>query len=743
MHAIPMPCRPLAANDNRFWSPADELHQQEQRRLRYKRIVHEWTEKLRARLDQDVNALCNLLLEGGDDVLVAHSDPAHAVTQPSHLLAIREEPGDTEGAPAPPPLVEAAGAGVLVRSPTIGTDASRRPSGADDGLISWRTSALSGVPMYRSEYRSPSGAPSTPSVQVQNFETLPRWTNSEKTVQESDPSRMEHLVFEDEEPVLVKSYDGRTSVFQRCIAYPSSPKRLVWDFVGALLIMYDLFTILLQVFGPPETAFDMFMQWFSLTFWTLNMVASVFVGYVDNGVTIVIFRDIVWNYLKTWFAVDIFVVGLDWLFTIIHYASGGTSGSDGNFVKLLRILRLFRIVRLVRLLKLRSFANAVSDLVESEHLGIIVSIARMLITLLVINHIIACAWFSLGTSMNGTGWVDNEGFQYATWYHKYATSLHWAITQFTPASMSVQPHNFVERIFAVAIVVFALIVFAYILGSITGSLTQLRLLTENTSKQLWELRRHLKKNNVSPILSSRILRYVEHALDSNHQHATTKNVQLLPLLTEQLKSELETEICMPQLSVHPLFDHLSKVSRVTIHRTSNTAIEHKYFARADIAFITGEHPTHMYIVVSGSLVYNRIDSQGQERRELVDKGEDWMAEPVLWMKSWVHLGMLTALKECNLMLLNPTKFGNIVHLNPGAYNLVLTYVKNFMQWINSVSDDDLSDIWQGENVSSRHRKFMELKEHSLRGATGIGKLMQSWYVQSNTDISWVSERSGV
>merc|ERR1719414_2266156 len=101
------------------------------------------------------------------------------------------------------------------------------------------------------------------------------------------------------------------------------------------------------------------------------------------------------------------------------------------------------------------------------------------------------------------------------------TAFHWSITQFTPASMSVQPTNLVERTFAVAVVVCALVGFSYVVGSITGSLTQLRGIHEEESKIFWELRRYLKRNKVNPELSYRIQRYCEHAWHSQQENQST------------------------------------------------------------------------------------------------------------------------------------------------------------------------------------------------------------------------------
>ncbi|OLP81346.1 hypothetical protein AK812_SmicGene38126 [Symbiodinium microadriaticum] len=294
--------------------------------------------------------------------------------------------------------------------------------------------------------------------------------------------------------------------------------------------------------------------------------------------------------------------------------------------------------------------------------------------------------------------------------------------------MHVQPHTLSERMFAIGTVVFALVGFSYVVGSISGSLAQLRGMTENRARQFWELRRHLRKNHVSITLSARIQKYAEHVLESQEDNVPAKDVKLLSVLSEQLRSELECEICMPHFSVHPLFARLCVVSRVTIHRLANNAIYNKLLARTDTLFIPGETATHMYIVVAGRLVYSRFDSKNDEHKELVDKGEDWISEPVLWTSTWVHLGLLTALTECALMVLDPVQFGRIVNLNPDANMLATTYVKNFIAWINSVERDSLSDIWQGENVSPRVASFMELDENQFRNAKSLAAKLMNWQV---------------
>eukprot|EP00931_Biecheleriopsis_adriatica_P060450 TRINITY_DN36307_c0_g1_i1.p1 TRINITY_DN36307_c0_g1~~TRINITY_DN36307_c0_g1_i1.p1 ORF type:complete len:741 (-),score=129.71 TRINITY_DN36307_c0_g1_i1:82-2304(-) len=728
MDRVPAPIKPTAAVENDLEPSVVTAATLE---LQRRHLIEEWARscrnKLDARFEEDMEALSRLV---------------HDIT----ASAVSSDPVRPEG---PHPIVQSGAAvllgntrmlkkqaGVLVpeaesvHDAPAPIDAMSALPHADHKLARMHSSlsapasfiCFSGPErkrevLQRSEYRQSRMGPLD--VQYHNFKSLSTWTKAEDSIRiVGADAPLPNDNSDDNDAMVIQEYNGKLRHF---LVFPSSHKKLTWDFFGALLILHDLLSITLQVFNPPETSFSVVMQWVTLTYWTVNMLVSVLVGYVEKGIFVMVPKKILLNYVKTWFAVDLVVVGSDWAFTIGSLAYGVSSNAGEDSIKIIRSIRLFRMVRLVRILRLRKTMESLSDLVDSEYISIIVSIAKMLTLLLLVNHVIACVWFWIGNSEDSSGWVYEHGFDSDTvhWHYQYATSLHWSVTQFTPSSMSVQPQNMMERTFAIGIVFFALVGFSYVVGSISGSLAQLRGMTENRSRQFWELRRHMRKNHVSITLSTRIQKYVEHILDSEHENIPTKNIKLLSLLSEQLRSELECEIRMPHFAVHPLFDHLCVVSRVTIHRLANNAIQNKLLARNDTLFIPGEGATHMYIVVAGRLVYSRVDSQGEERKELVDKGEDWIAEPVLWTSAWIHLGLLTALKESDLMVLDPHMFGRIVKLNPDAFLLAVTYANNFLNWINAVERDSLSDVWQGENVGEQVTGFMELDESHSRSSKGF------------------------
>jgi len=493
------------------------------------------------------------------------------------------------------------------------------------------------------------------------------------------------------------------------ICYPNCQFKLCWDAIGAAMIFYDLFIIpLLQAFNPSQNLFLMVMDWLTLIYWTLSMGGSVLVGYVHDGRIVLDPKMIFVRYLKTWFIIDVLVVVPDWAFTI--FASTAAVEQNAKSVKLLRFLRLIRMTRLLRLLKLRKIFDSLSDFIVSEYVSIFANIAKMIIVLLAINHFIGCIWFVVGSAFEDAEdtWIKAHGFDGKDWVYQYATAFHWSITQFTPASMHVQPQNRIERFFAITVVVFGLVGFSYLVGSITGSLTQIRSLHEDASKQFWDLRRYLKQNQIGTTLSIRIQKYLEHAWQNQRTSISIGSIKLLKLLSEQLFAELQSELFVPHLSIHPLFLHLNTVSPITIHRLANAALGRKWLARDDLLFIAGESPTHMYVVASGQLEYSRVDSQSKPHREIVDKSEDWISEPVLWTAAWIHIGGLAAITESDLVLVAPGPFGKMIRMNPVACSLAITYLKNFMNWLNSVPPDDHSDISQGENVTQMVYGFMEV-----------------------------------
>lgn len=488
-----------------------------------------------------------------------------------------------------------------------------------------------------------------------------------------------------------------------CIGSPGSPIRLTWDLIGFAFILYDMIMIPLKTFSPPDILVLEILDWTILIFWTLNVGMSCTVGYVYKGHLVMTRGKILLHYLKTWFVLDLAVLVPDWFLTIQSLANKdneNAGSSAGEAVKMLRILRLTKCFRLLRAAKLKKMLQTITDEIDSEFTGIVVNLLKMIALLLIINHFIASLWYAVGTLDSDESWVKAVQYEDREWYEKYLLSYHWGITQFTPASkVPVQPVNIGERLFAIFVVIFALVGFAYIVGSITGSLTQLRAMAEDADKQFYQVRRYLRQNEVTQSLRSRIIRFLEHAYAKSRSRADAQNIRIFGLLSESLRSELRLEIVLPLLKVHPFLLRLSVEFMPTLQRIAS-CIGNKILSVGEVLFFPGEKATHMYFLEMGQLKYLRAEQNVQ----VVEQKANWIAEPALWT-SWIHLGRAMAVMESDVMIMNPKSFADMVTLSPAAFELVATYAANFVAWMNS-QISDITDIFDSAEMFDKLSKFL-------------------------------------
>merc|ERR1719204_7691 len=145
--------------------------------------------------------------------------------------------------------------------------------------------------------------------------------------------------------------------------------------------------------------------------------------------------------------------------------------------------------------------NNLYDLIDDEHSFMLAELVKLMLVVIGLNHIIACGWFLVGKSAHGLGmasWISwNENFIELGSDYQYATSLHWSLTQFTPASMDVMSRNILERIYSIVVLLFAMVAFSSVIGTVTTSMTTIRQMKCDKQKQFWKLRRYLSQRRPS------------------------------------------------------------------------------------------------------------------------------------------------------------------------------------------------------------------------------------------------------
>jgi len=504
-----------------------------------------------------------------------------------------------------------------------------------------------------------------------------------------------------------------TEVQGRFILAPNASARMWWDLAGTFLLIYDIIGIPLDAFDPDPHPFTTFMDYMTLVFWTLDIVMSCMTGYVHRGVTIMDPKLIMRNYLKTLFVMDLIVVGPDWVFLFVRMSSpegtSSTSGQGGN--RLVRIMRVVRLARLLRLVKLARGVAMIRDRIESEVMFIVANILKLIVMLLIVNHFLGSLWYFVGTLGKNEGeanWIQAHRFEEEDLGYRYFTALHWSLTQFTPASMDVQPHNILERVVAIFCLVFGLVLFSSFISSITASMTQLRNMSEDKSKQFWLLRRYLRQRGIDKQLTFRILRYVEYAIKEKTVQVSESKVWSLSLLSHRLREELQYEVSFKCLMSHPFFEKAREVSSMSTFQLAEQALSVEMLATADTLFNPGTAATQMFIVAYGQLRYLKMDElylrEMQDCESRLGK-DDWACEQALWTK-WTHLGSLRAASEVRLVAIDAKKFQDVINTDPVAWELARTYAEQYVEWLNETPRGVLSDVSHKTSMVRMVRQFL-------------------------------------
>jgi hypothetical protein len=479
----------------------------------------------------------------------------------------------------------------------------------------------------------------------------------------------------------------------RCLINPGQPSRVMWDLTGMILISYDMMIIPMHMSFQPEPHWiTTAMGWATLLFWSADMFASVCTGYFKNGKLVMDQQSIILNYLKGWFWLDCIVVLPDW----VMKAMGSVTNVAG-LGRILRIARVMRVLRLLRLLKLKKLFALVYDLIDSEVMFIVVNLIQLLTVILVMNHIVACAWYMVGRVSKENGapknWLQDIGLT-PVWESslewKYLTSLHWSITQFTPASMDVSATNAAERFFSIVILFWALVALSSIIGSVSASMTALRNMSSDENKQFWILRRYLRQRHISRDLIQRIIKYLEFQSIQKHNTVLTGSVKLLANLSDQFSIELAHQLNAPTMLDHPFFKFLAEEGSMplTMYRLCSVGLQNHAFAFDEVVFNPGDEGMRMYVVKTGSFEYKLVDNYAVETT-LTPRL--WAAEASLWT-NWRHRGWLSAQRPAEAMGIVPSKLYEVFHLHPRPWYYARNYAVEFVNYLNNIGTSAQTDV---------------------------------------------------
>ncbi|CAE7292067.1 Kcnh7 [Symbiodinium sp. CCMP2592] len=450
--------------------------------------------------------------------------------------------------------------------------------------------------------------------------------------------------------VRINEFVQDDSCLQRFVIPPQNKFQVLWSIVCSLLILWDAITIPLEMFNVPEfgAVLDT-VGIFSFVFWMVDIPLHFFFGVQLEGTTELRPQKLAQLYLRSWFLVDLVVVLIDWMLFLLEAAV--TSSDETSVLKsarYLRTLRLLRLFRLLRVVKLYRELSLLANRFLSTYAYMVMKVVAGLCVMLAINHLIACAWYGIGSWSDGDNtWIKRaemhgagtqEGI--AGFADNYAASMHWALTQFTPATNNIAPYNAAERFFAIWVILLAMGVFSSFIGSISATVSSLRTARADQYQKQSKLLQFFIERDLSVELFGKVQEALKR-VGNLEVRVRESEVSLIQGIPERFKMELHEEMYMSavmKLGCWPSWRNEGQrpFFRNLCHRAMS---EHVSTPGQDF-FLPGADCQRVYVLQSGSMGYSF-----REQIPIPLRSQDVLCLPCLWAE-WYHRGRLTSNAIC-------------------------------------------------------------------------------------------------
>jgi hypothetical protein len=483
---------------------------------------------------------------------------------------------------------------------------------------------------------------------------------------------------------------------ERFVVEPTSMQRTGWDMVSLVLIIYDLLTVPLLVFGYDELDLASNMRSITMVYWTVDILASFLTGYQSElGVVEVRLRVVARDYVRHRFPFDLFVVMMDWIMfwnTVTNLAVIFRLG------KTVRIVRILRLLRLLRLARLKEIGGNVSAAFSSNAVFSLMNILRLIVLVMLINHFFACGWYGVGTLSGGDlsdSWIADLERDDASAFTRYLASYQWSLAQFTPSPTRHGPANTGERLYAILILFIGMVIYSAMLGNVTTIINHARADAFNKMVQDSKLRIYLAENSISDDLAHAITLFIKDK-GIRKRKTTECDVRLIESLPRHLKEELHYEVYSPVLGMHHFFTVVCSHHRSTFVAVCHSAAIEKVLAKGDEPIFFGKNGTSMMFPIAGSLQYKA----GPETDHLVSDNPvtltpgAWITEAPLWIK-WEHLGLVSVHDFCDIVEMDSYEFRKVMVQNTTVLTAFCHYAHLFAKAVKEASEAgmDIDDLW--------------------------------------------------
>lgn len=291
-----------------------------------------------------------------------------------------------------------------------------------------------------------------------------------------------------EEKLLRMSTEDKAVKTTLSIFHPDRGFRNYWNVLISITLLY---TAILMPFTMAFLESGRFDFWSILDLvvdfiYFMDLIINFLTPYHDsNGIIITSRSKIFWNYIRSWFIID--------LLSCIPFDLLGflDTKNPNKFIRFLRLPRLYKLFRISKLLhSLNSNPNSNLFIKLQEFFSIKHSVTRLftsVMTILISLHICSCLWYytSKLEDFNPSTWVVRLGYQDSDIPTLYITSIYWAVTTLTTVGYGdVFAFTVLEKITTFIWIIIGLYFFAFTVGGLASMMANINTKEKNLNNKL-------------------------------------------------------------------------------------------------------------------------------------------------------------------------------------------------------------------------------------------------------------------
>lgn len=449
--------------------------------------------------------------------------------------------------------------------------------------------------------------------------------------------------------------------------HPERTFRMGWDIASLIMIIFIGIVVPVElsfyfeddaVYPLQITVFNNLVDAF---FW-LDIVFNFFTAFYSgpNGVLVNDMQSMAAHYIRGWFFLDAFA-SFPWkhLFALISIGSNGAGSKASELVKVFKYTKAVRMIKVLRILKLGELMQEVEEKMVAAHsLTVCFQLAKMCVTLFIMCHNMACAFFFLGkhvaySEVSGN-WMEAEGLEDASRVAQYTAALYFAITTGTTVGYGdISPTNNLERALASVGLVMAVACIGQFINRASTIINSVREKEQSLSIVKRNVLLFMIKRGVGRELQFKVLRYIIATLESDA--ITDMDQQLKHSLSESLESELALTMTGNVFRQFPLFADADDSILRSLCKVGIT----KRAGVGDIV-VWEDHAAHeMFWIVRGELTVTRRAEFLFTLREM-----DWFGELALFFPHAVRTATVRCTTTCELLALRYDHFQEAMQAFP-------------------------------------------------------------------------------